>query len=174
MQCLNTINGRFIECKISNYGSQCNKYCHDIIPSEFENITATAAAWTAVTQRWQGREYFRINEAFLHILPGKVSSAGQVHPSHPQICTSSFPHPASYFSHNHIQSFLRIQFFSKNIHCYVHFKTFWSWVTIEIILRFRCYSTSIKVHRHMCILYRRWWGNRGRKWVSLGPFICVT
>ena len=130
-------------------------------------------------KRWQGGEYFRINEAFLHILPGKVSSAGQVHPSpsHPQICTSSFPHPASNFSHNHSQSFLRIQFFSKNIQFYVLLRPFGLGLQNEIILldTFRYmyrYSQQLK-----CMLCGRWsvvGSNGGRKWVSLGPFICVT
>ena len=122
MQCLNTINGRFIECKISNYGSQCNKYGHNIILSEFENITATrqchCSAWTAVTSAGKAGNISELMRHFYTFYQEKFHQQDRCIPL-PHIpryahCTSSFQHPASNFSHNHSQSFLSIHFLAKH------------------------------------------------------------
>ena len=135
MQCLNTINGRFIECKISNYGSQCNKYRHDIILSEFKiSWRCHCSAWTAVTSAGKAGNISELMRHFYTFYQEKFHQQDRCIPlPHIPRCTSSFPHPASNFSHNHIQSFLRIQFWAKRFSFMSILRPFGLWLQDEII-----------------------------------------
>ena len=87
MQCLNTINGSFIECKISNYWTQCDKYSNDTVPAMQPPMLQSRRDCIAGNASELMRYFYRV-------LPGKmVSSADR-----------SIPHIPPRYAHPHSSS----------------------------------------------------------------------
>ena len=135
---MNTINGRFIECKISNYWSQCNKYCHDITLSEIENITATA-----VTSAGKAGNISELMRHFYTFYQEKFHQRDRCIPHIPQICTSLFfSHPLLAFHTTTSESFSLKTFLAKTFSSKTVTRVLHDCFCLDIILYFFNYNKS--------------------------------